>query len=191
MVLPGRTEDKPQSHARRKEGAHILSSLTCEHFKASDACLAVLLPGRVQPELVSVIPRKGQWDLDLLTDFLRHQRVTFPRNMIMAPLSRRARSWAALGLRRSGEFERHSQRALLKTARVISESIDVIDWHRIVEVRSRIDRKIMEQLRPQDLFYQILHGLRPSLHYTHLRPPQAGFRGLRECGTSSWNLVQR
>jgi signal transduction histidine kinase len=51
--------------------------------------------------------------------------------------------------------------------RVISESIEFIDWQRTVEVGSRIDRKIMEQLRPQDLFYQILHGLRSLTHYDH------------------------
>src|SRR5207237_5972355 len=40
-------------------------------------------------------------------------------------------------------------------------------WQRIVEVRARIDRKIMEQLRPKDLFYQILHGLRSLTNYDH------------------------
>jgi two-component system NtrC family sensor kinase len=34
-------------------------------------------------------------------------------------------------------------------------------------VRARIDRKIMEQLRPKDLFYQILHGLRSLTNYDH------------------------
>jgi signal transduction histidine kinase len=117
--------------------------------------------------LVSVIPRGGQWDLDLLTAFLRKQKVTIPRNVIVAPISRRGRLWAVLSLRSKREFERYSARALSRIARIISESIEVIDWQRIVEVRSRIDRKIMEQLRPQDLFYQILHGLRSLTHYDH------------------------
>jgi two-component system NtrC family sensor kinase len=34
-------------------------------------------------------------------------------------------------------------------------------------VRSQIDRKMLEQLRPQDLFYQILHGLRSLTQYDH------------------------
>jgi signal transduction histidine kinase len=42
-----------------------------------------------------------------------------------------------------------------------------MDWQRIVEVRGRIDRKMMEQLRPKDLFYQILHGLRSLTNYDH------------------------
>jgi two-component system NtrC family sensor kinase len=37
----------------------------------------------------------------------------------------------------------------------------------VAEVRERIDRKIQEQLRPKDLFYQLLHGLRSLVHYDH------------------------
>jgi hypothetical protein len=103
----------------------------------------------------------------MLTAFLSNQRVSIPRNVILAPVHRRGRLWAALALRGSSEFERPSARKLVRIAKVISESIEFIDWQRIVEVRSRMDRKIMEQLRPQDLFYQILHGLRSLTHYDH------------------------
>jgi len=34
-------------------------------------------------------------------------------------------------------------------------------------VRNRIDRKIMEQIHPKDLFYQILDGIRSLTHYDH------------------------
>jgi two-component system, NtrC family, sensor kinase len=140
---------------------------TCEHFKVGDGCLAVLPPDRLQAELVAVIPRGSQWDLSLLAALLRKQRASIPANIIIAPISRRGRLWAALALRRQQQFESHAARALLRIARVISESIELIDWHRIAEVRARIDRKIMEQLRPQDLFYQILHGLRSLTYYDH------------------------
>src|SRR5262249_6565157 len=86
---------------------------------------------------------------------------------VMAPVGRRGRPWALLGLRSEHDFERQSARALLRVARMISESIETMDWRRIVEVRARIDRKIMEQLRPKDLFYQILHGLRSLTNYDH------------------------
>lgn len=141
--------------------------LTCEHFSGRDGCLAVLPPGQQQAELAAVIPRGGHWNLDLLTAFLRSERMAIPRNIIIAPVSRSGRFWAALGVRGTDEFDRSAARALSRIARVVSESIEVIDWQRIVEVRSRIDRKIMEQLRPQDLFYQILHGLRSLTHYDH------------------------
>jgi len=40
--------------------------LTCEHFNVTDGCLGVLPPARSQTELISVIPRGGEWDLDLV-----------------------------------------------------------------------------------------------------------------------------
>jgi len=141
--------------------------LACEHFKARDGCFAVLPPGQAQAQLISAIQRGGHWDLDLLTAFLQKEKASIPRNVIMAPIHRHGRFWAVLSLRSEHEFEKHSPRALLRMAKTISESIEVIDWHRIVEVRSRIDRKIMEELRPRDLFYQILHGLRSLTHYDH------------------------
>src|SRR5215469_13958757 len=150
-----------------KKALRFSLRLTCEHFKVDDGCLAVLSPGSWQTELVSVIPRRGEWDLDLLGGFLRKEKVTIPRNVIMAPVSRRGRLWAVFALRGQHDFDRHSARALSRIARIISESMEVLDWQRIVEVRARIDRKIMEQLRPQDLFYHILHGLRSLTHYDH------------------------
>jgi two-component system NtrC family sensor kinase len=142
---------------------------TCDFFKATDACVALLPPGKALAELMFVIPREGAWDLDLLTAFLHRQKPAIPPNMLLAPLNRRDRLWAVLGLRsREGEFDRNvDPRALLRIARAVSESIHRMDWERIVEVRSRIDHKIMEQLRPKDLFYQILHGLRSLTRYDH------------------------
>ena len=79
----------------------------------------------------------------------------------MAPVHRRGRLWAVLALKGRQEFEIPSSYiALRRVARLISECIELIDWKRNTEVRSQIDRKMLEQLGPQDLFYQILHGLR-------------------------------
>jgi two-component system, NtrC family, sensor kinase len=141
---------------------------TCDFFKAGEACLAVLPPDKEHAELMFIVPRGGVWDPDLLMAFLRRQKPAIPGDTLLAPLNRRGRLWAVLGLRlRQGEFDRNDARALLRVARAVSESIQRIDWERIIEVRSRIDRKIMEQLRPKDLFYQILHGLRSLTHYDH------------------------
>src|SRR5215470_4044912 len=102
---------------------------TCELFKVGDGCIATLTHDGSRAELISVIPRGGQWDLGLLSAFLQKQRADIPPNIIMAPVYRRGRSWAVLALR----------------------------GH----------RKFLEQLRPQDLFYQILHGLRSLTRYDH------------------------
>jgi signal transduction histidine kinase len=115
-----------------------------------------------------VIPRGGQWDLGLLSAFLQKQRADIPPNIIMAPVYRRGRSWAVLALRGQRKFELPSgYLALRRIAKLMSETMETIDWQRTIEVRSRIDRKILEQLRPQDLFYQILHGLRSLTRYDH------------------------
>src|SRR5262245_1516134 len=91
-----------------KKALRFSLRLTCEHFNVSDGCLGVLPPSRPQTELVSVIPRGGEWDLNLLTSILRKQQVTIPRNIIMAPISRRGRLWAVLGLRSEHAFDRHA-----------------------------------------------------------------------------------
>ena len=141
---------------------------TCELFKVGDGCIATLTPDGSRAELISVIPRGGQWDLGLLSAFLQKQRADIPPNIIMAPVYRRGRSWAVLALRGQHKFELPSgYLALRRIAKLMSETMETIDWQRTIEVRSRIDRKILEQLRPQDLFYQILHGLRSLTRYDH------------------------
>jgi len=141
---------------------------TCEHFKVDDGCVALVKPGGSYAELLAVIPRAGKWDLAHLAAFLQKQRPRIPPNIIMAPIQRRGRLWAVLALRGERPFDIPSSYiALRRVAKLISESIEAIDGQRNIEVRSQIDRKILEQLRPQDLFYQILHGLRSLTHYDH------------------------
>jgi signal transduction histidine kinase len=140
----------------------------CEHFAAEEGCIAVAAPDTSRVELISVIPREGKWDLSCLAEFINQRRPKIAANIIMAPVYRRGRLWAALALRSQQEFEiPSSYLALRRAAKVLSESIELIDWKRNIEVRSQIDRKMLEQLRPQDLFYQILHGLRSLTQYDH------------------------
>ncbi len=141
---------------------------TCEHFRVDDGAIAVLTPDGTRAELISVIPREGKWDLGHLAAFLQKQRPRIPSDIVMAPIHRRGRLWAVIALRGQRPFEIPSSYvALGRVAKLISESIELVDWQRNIEVRSQIDRKMLEQLRPQDLFYQILHGLRSLTHYDH------------------------
>ena len=141
---------------------------TCEHFKVDDGCIAVLTPDGSRADMISVVPRGAKWDADSLAAFLRKQRRSIPPNIIMASVNRRGRVWAVLALKGERGFQWHTDLAALRRiAKLISESIELMDWRRTIEVRSRIDRKILEQLRPQDLFYEILDGLRSLTHYDH------------------------
>src|ERR671924_627350 len=57
--------------------------LMCEHFQVGDGCIAVLSPDGLRAEVVSVIPRAGEWDLTILAAFLQKQDPPVPRTMIM------------------------------------------------------------------------------------------------------------
>src|SRR6516164_1483015 len=141
---------------------------TCEHFKVDDGCIAALTSDGSRVEVISVIPRGGKWDLSLLAAFLQKPRPRIPPNVILSPIHRRGRLWAVLALRAQHEFDLPTDYiALRRIAKLISESMEVIDWQRTTEVRSRIDRRIVARLRPQDLFYQILHGLQSLTRYDH------------------------
>jgi signal transduction histidine kinase len=70
-------------------------------------------------------------------------------------------------MRERRPFDREDGRLLVRIAAALSDAIHQIDRDRILDVRGRIDRKIMEQIHPKDLFYQILDGLRSLTHYDH------------------------
>ncbi len=139
---------------------------TMEFFDAPKACLAELEAGGDDAKLVFELPDAGEWDLDLLGAFLRNERPELRAEMLMAPVRRRGRVWRVLALK-DGDFTQTRREACSRVARTLSQIIEQIDHDRIIEVRSRIDRKIMEELRPKDLFYQILHGLRSLTGYDH------------------------
>jgi hypothetical protein len=67
----------------------------------------------------------------------------------------------------SGRFNWDHREALSALAAAANQVLLRIDQEKIREVRSRIDYKILEQLRPKDLFYQVLHGLQSLTQYDH------------------------
>ena len=141
---------------------------TREFFRASQGCIAMLQGGRPEADLLFTVPKGGSWNLDVLTRFVRNARPTVPRDMLIAPLRRRGGAWGAIALSRPGlPYDQHHRRLLGRIAEAVSEAIHRIDHDRMVGVRDRIDRKIMEQIDPKDLFYQILDGLRSLTQYDH------------------------
>ncbi|HEX5043273.1 MAG TPA: ATP-binding protein [Candidatus Polarisedimenticolaceae bacterium] len=140
---------------------------TREFFGASQAAIAVARPGEREAELLLTLPDGGGWDLALLAAFIGNRYPAIPPDMLVAPLRRGGRTWAAIALRGVRPFDRGAIRPLLEIASAVSESIERIDLERMIEVRDRIDRKMMERLRSKDLFYQILDGLRSLTRYDH------------------------
>jgi len=137
-------------------------------FRAEDYCVGVISPGSARAELIARAPKSEAWDLDLLGAFARGERPAVPPTVMLARLKRRGRAWGAIAMRYArAEPDWALRNALTRLAATVNECIGVIDRERLVEVRGRIDRKIMEQLRPRDLFYQILDALRSLTRYDH------------------------
>jgi len=137
-------------------------------FRAEDYCVGVIVPGAARAELIARAPKSEAWDLDQLGAFARGERPDVPRTVMLARLKRRGRAWGAVALRYTrAEPDWALRDALIKFAASINESVAAIERERLIEVRGRIDRKIMEQLRPRDLFYQILDALRSLTRYDH------------------------
>jgi two-component system NtrC family sensor kinase len=136
---------------------------------AGDSCVALLSPGESEAVLlpgVQASPRP--WDRRMLAEFARRQKTEAPAGVALARLKRRDRPWGTLALRWEGaEPDWDTRHALTKMAEAANQAIERIERQRLGEVRSRIDRKIMEQLRPKDLFYQLLDGLRTLTAYDH------------------------
>src|SRR6185369_2354625 len=83
-------------------------------------------------------------------------------------VKRRGGAWGAIALVRPGHaFDREDRRLIARIAEALSAAVHRIDRDRLLGVRDRIDRKIMEQIHPKDLFYEILDGIRSLTRYDH------------------------
>jgi two-component system NtrC family sensor kinase len=164
--------DDLEAHLRQVSDARKALSaalrVTRDHFRAASAVVVVRRPGSAAAQVVTMWPRDGRWDLAWLDGFIRSRQARIPADTILAPIDRYGRPWGAIGLTRTDPvFERGTWRWLHRASFLVTEALDRIDRERMLDVRDRLDRKIMEQLRPKDLFYQILDGLRSLTNYDH------------------------
>jgi signal transduction histidine kinase len=115
-----------------------------------------------------VLPRNSEWDLPFFTAFIRNEHVPMPGNVMAARVRRRRRAWGAMALRvHDREIDPGERDVLIRIAEELSGILHTIDRERSLDVRQRLDRRIMEELRPKDLFYQLLDGLRSLVRYDH------------------------
>lgn len=150
------------------KGLKLALKLARLAFEANSACLAMVPPGSEQAVVQIRNGAAIPWDLDLLARFLRGERPKLNRQTLLGVIERRGRPWAVLGLQwRNPSFEGGALRAISRVADAISIQVQRLDRERISEVRARIDGQMMDQHRPKDLFYQILHGLRTLTRYDH------------------------
>jgi signal transduction histidine kinase len=135
---------------------------------AKEGCVAILDPGKEQAETIFTLPQNSNWDREFLTSFIRGGNHPIPAHIALGRLRRRQRMSGVLAVRSPGtRFHWAHREALSALSHAVNEVLERIDQERIREVRARIDYKILEQLRPKDLFYQILHGLQSLTQYDH------------------------
>jgi len=141
---------------------------TREFFRASHGCIATLRAGRPEADLLFALPKRTDWDLGVLTRYIRHTHPPVQRDMLIGSVRRRGGAWGAIALLAPDrDFDRDDRRLITRIAAVLSAAVHRIDRDRLLGVRDRIDRKIMEQIHPKDLFYQIMDGIRSLTLYDH------------------------
>src|SRR5262245_22769162 len=141
---------------------------TREFFRATHGCIATLRAGRSEANLLFTLPKQTDWDLSVLTRYIRHTNPPVQRDMLIGSVKRRGGAWGAIALVAPDRaFDREDRRLIARIAAVLSSAVHRIDRDRLLGVLDRIDRKIMEQIHPKDLFYQILDGIRSLTLYDH------------------------
>lgn len=154
------------------KAARVALRFSAALFGADQRCLAILTPGSKDAAIVDIGPREAagvdSWPAAALADFARGRKPEIPATVAVARLRRRRRPWGTMALRwKSDEPDWVLRNALTRLAAVTNEAIERIESRRLAEVRARIDRKILEELHPKDLLYQILDGLRSLTGYDH------------------------
>ncbi len=106
-------------------------------------------------------PRKVQAFLDL-------ERPALPDTEIMAPILVGGRAAGVMALRRrSGPFAPGAGRRLTQLCRKLAREIEAREERRVNRIVDQIRDRTVRELRPKDLFYQILHGLKALTRYDH------------------------
>src|SRR4029453_14971429 len=94
---------------------------TREHFQATHGCIATLRAGRSEANLLFTLPKQIDWDLSVLTRYIRHTHPPVERSMLIGSVKRRGGAWGAIALVRPGHaFDREDRRLIARIARGLS-----------------------------------------------------------------------
>lgn len=108
------------------------------------------------------------WDEGTVSAFLDLERPELPPSEIMAPILIAGRAAGVMALRRrKGAFEPGAGRRLSRLCRKVAHEAALREERRVHRVIDQIKDKTVRELRPKDLFYQVLHGLRTLTRYDH------------------------
>jgi len=111
---------------------------TREFFGAAHGCIATLRPGRPQADLLFTLPKHRDWELDVLTQYIRHTHPPIQRDMLLGSVRRRGSAWGAIALvAPERSFDREDRRLIGRIAAVLSAAVHRIDRDRLLGVRDR------------------------------------------------------
>ncbi len=100
--------------------------------------------------------------------FLRDERPPTARTVVMARVTVHGRQVAVVGVaRRERELGQSSRRILDRLCGVLAQELARREEARLTKVFDRIRGKIVSELRPRDLAYQILDSLHQLVDYDH------------------------
>jgi signal transduction histidine kinase len=100
--------------------------------------------------------------------FLALKHPELPPTDILAPIVVGHRAAGVMALRKTdGPFAPGAGRFLAQIGRRVAHEVALREERRVARAVDQIKDKTVRELRPKDLFYQILHGLRSLTRYDH------------------------
>jgi signal transduction histidine kinase len=110
----------------------------------------------------------ADWSESDVRAFLDQKHPPLRDNEIMAPILTRGLAMGVMALRRkSGAFPIGAGRWLARLCRKLGHEATLHEERRVNRIIDLIKDKTVRELRPKDLFYQVLHGIRTLTRYDH------------------------
>lgn len=108
------------------------------------------------------------FDTQFIKSFALKQKPGLPKNLLLSPVKVHERLAGVMGLRCTGrDFRIGSGYKLRACCRVLAKELTTRVEERQDRILDRLKEKVVGELRPIDLAYQILDGLRHLVYYDH------------------------
>jgi len=125
-------------------------------------------PGKGMPQGRLAEGDEALCDWSLTRAFVEQRKPAIPNTVLLSPLRVHGRLWAVVGCaQQPGEFGPGSAHQLNRLCRVLGRELARREDERTTRVLDRIKGKVVAELRPRDLAYQILDGLYELVRYDH------------------------
>lgn len=135
---------------------------------SADAAWLYRDPAEGGASLVQVDGEEILSDDALSSAFFREERPQLPRTLLLSPVKVHGRRFGVVGAaRREEDFDLGTGRVLNRMAAMLGKELSRREEARQARVLDRLKEKVVAELEPRDLAYQILDGLYQLVHYDH------------------------